>query len=44
MAPTVSWRVGSEPDKAVVRDGVLAACQIAAEKPEFADFSKMEIW
>lgn len=44
MAPTVTWRVGSEPNNITIRDGILAACQTAAGEADFADFSTMVIW
>lgn len=39
MAPTVTWRVGSAPNNAAIRNGILAACQTAAGKAAFAGVS-----
>lgn len=44
MAPTVTWRVGSAPNNATIRDGILGACRTAAALADFAGFSTMEIW
>ncbi|KAK4680629.1 hypothetical protein QC764_100430 [Podospora pseudoanserina] len=44
MAPTVTWRAGTAPRNPIQANGILAACQTAAQDAEFADFLTMEIW